>query len=105
MNVFEMKTISSIVFVGIAVALAGCGRKDAARSRSEPAGSQPANAAVAHTAVTFSDFPVAPKPAVTPELLARGKQLYAQNCEACHGEKETARGTPRRFSHRNHAIS
>ena len=47
---------------------------------------------MAHAAqVTFSDLPVPPKPAVTPEFTARGKFLYDQNCSACHGVKGDAK--------------
>src|SRR5829696_8830120 len=92
-----MKRLSFIFAVGVAVALSGCGQKDPARSGPEPAASRPASAAVAHATATFSDFPVAPKPAVTPELLARGKQLYAQNCEACHGAKGNGKGDAAAF--------
>src|SRR6187549_1076491 len=92
-----MKPISSIVIVGVAVAFSGCGQKDPARSGSESVASQPAAAVVARAAATFSDFPVAPKPAVTSEFLARGKQLYAQNCEACHGAKGNGKGDAAAF--------
>ena len=39
------------------------------------------------TRVTFSDLPVPVKPEVTPELVAKGKAVYEQNCAACHGVK------------------
>ena len=41
---------------------------------------------------TFSDFAVPAKPAVTPDLLARGKQVFDQNCASCHGERGEGKG-------------
>lgn len=40
---------------------------------------------------SFTDFAVPPKPAITPVLLSRGKELYAQNCAACHGANGDAK--------------
>jgi mono/diheme cytochrome c family protein len=45
----------------------------------------------------FSDLAVPPKPEVTPELLARGKTVYAQNCVACHGLKGDGKGDAAAF--------
>ncbi|MBU6398750.1 MAG: c-type cytochrome [Verrucomicrobia bacterium] len=71
---------------------AGCERKVAApieTTASEPlralTGSVPAKA-------TWSDLAVPPEPAVTPALLARGKQVYEQNCAACHGTNGDGQG-------------
>ena len=36
--------------------------------------------------------PVGPAPALTPELLAKGKASYARNCAACHGDKGDGNG-------------
>lgn len=47
--------------------------------------------------VTFSDLPVPPKPPVTPELIARGKGVYAQNCLACHGAEGDGKGDAAAF--------
>jgi mono/diheme cytochrome c family protein len=41
--------------------------------------------AVSPPPYTFSDYPVPPKPEVTPEFVAHGKAVYEQNCAACHG--------------------
>ena len=46
---------------------------------------------------SFSDFAVAPKPAVTPALLERGRKLYAQNCVACHGVNGDGKGDASAF--------
>lgn len=35
---------------------------------------------------------VDPKPAVTPELIAHGKELFEKNCSACHGMKGDGKG-------------
>jgi mono/diheme cytochrome c family protein len=40
---------------------------------------------------------VARKPAVTPELLARGKTVYTQNCAACHGLNGDGKGDAAAF--------
>src|SRR5688500_3348809 len=96
MNV-SMKAISSIVVLGVAVALSGCGRNDPVRSGSQSPASQPVAIAAPHAKATFSEVPVAPKPAVTPDLISRGKVLYAQNCLACHGEKGDGKGDAAAF--------
>ena len=33
-----------------------------------------------------------PRPPDTPQILARGRQLYAKRCQACHGEKGDGKG-------------
>lgn len=55
---------------------------------------RPAATASPHAAATFtfSDLPVPPKPDMTPELVAQGRQVYLQNCVACHGEKGDGKG-------------
>jgi len=45
--------------------------------------SRPAGAA--SLAPPFLETPVAPRPAVTPAIVAKGKQLYDANCVQCHG--------------------
>ncbi len=45
--------------------------------------SRPAGAA--SLAPPFLETPVAPRPAATPAIVAKGKQLYDANCVQCHG--------------------
>jgi mono/diheme cytochrome c family protein len=47
--------------------------------------------------ITFSDLPVPPKPAITPELIEHGKTVYLQNCVACHGVKGDGQGDAAAF--------
>ena len=49
------------------------------------------------TAVTFSDYPVPPKPASGAQLVEHGKALYEQNCVACHGIKGDGNGPAAAF--------
>ncbi len=49
--------------------------------------STPANASL-----TFSDLPAPPKPEVTAEFIHHGKDVYLQNCLACHGVNGDGRG-------------
>jgi mono/diheme cytochrome c family protein len=49
------------------------------------------------SAVTFSDFPVPPKPAADAQLLEHGKVVYEQNCVACHGVKGDGNGPAAAF--------
>ena len=37
------------------------------------------------TAVNAGDIPTKPKPAATPEMLAKGKTIYFKRCSFCHG--------------------
>lgn len=80
--------------LALTAGLAGCGKQPAQpdHTQAPAAKAAPAAAAAAPAKVTFSDFPVVPEPAVTPELVARGKQVYAQNCGACHGERGDGQG-------------
>lgn len=52
---------------------------------------EPAKPPAAKTAAPAAP-PTAARPAVDPRLLARGKQLFGQNCAACHGDR--AQGAP-----------
>lgn len=73
-----------LLTLGLILPLAGCGDKPARLARSPDQTMAAANPMKAPR-LTFSDFPVPPKPEVTPELVARGKAVYEQNCAACHG--------------------
>ena len=71
---------------------AGCkpaaNRQDPAKQvKQATAVSTPANASL-----TFSDLPAPPKPEVTAEFIHHGKDVYLQNCLACHGVNGDGRG-------------
>ncbi len=51
----------------------------------------------ANAGLTFSDLPVPPKPEVTAGLINHGKNVYSQNCLACHGENGDGRGDAAAF--------
>jgi len=85
---------AALILAG-AVFLNGCGQKDQ-RLDAGKTGTSPGSAAHAGATVssspTLSDFPIPPKPAETPDLVAHGKEVYAQNCASCHGEKGNGHG-------------
>ena len=62
----------------------GC-NQSSVTSPTEPKQSAAAQPAAHSVALTFSDFPVPPKPEVTAEFISHGKVVYEQNCAACHG--------------------
>ncbi len=93
------------LIAGLSLLAAGC-----KPSTSEPRQIRPAsqatpvpNHSLSH--LTFSDLPVPPKPKVSPEFIAQGKAVYAQNCLACHGQNGDGRATPPRSCCRDPAIS
>jgi mono/diheme cytochrome c family protein len=89
-------SISIVAVFGLLTA--GC---KPAGSHSQPAISKqdkttgPARPAA--TRITFSDLPASPKPEVTAEFIARGKTVYAQNCQACHGVNGDGKGDAAAF--------
>lgn len=95
-NFTGVKTRLNLSFIsaGLILAMAGCSPKSPESNTSPDVTSPPASAPSASPTAkaTFSDFVVAPKPAVTPEFIAHGKEIYAKNCSACHGEKGDGHG-------------
>src|ERR1051326_8113534 len=84
-----METLKRILLVSLTVAVAGCNRQSNPPGDKTPtaAGRPLAAAATPGANVTFSDYPIPPKPEVTPEFMASGRAVYEQNCAACHGPK------------------
>ena len=85
------------LLAGTAVIVAGC---KPAPDRSEVSlDTKPAalTTAAAPVRFTFSDLPVPSEPRVTPELIARGKAVYARNCVACHGVNGDGKGDAAAF--------
>jgi len=87
--------ICAITLSSLSLLISGCGRSGARSDESTRGSASISQGASAKSATnrpftstqpTFTDYPVSPKPAVNPELLARGKAVYSQNCAACHGE-------------------
>jgi len=81
-----------------ALVLAGCEQREKSTTsntgeKPKQSDSAPARAA----AVTFLALEVPVKPQVTPEFVARGKQLYDQNCAVCHGAKGDGKGDAAAF--------
>ncbi len=86
-----LKAFPVLVLIGLSASLMGCDRQQ--KAGNTPQSAVRAAAAQSQTEkVTFTSLPVPPEPAATPELLARGKQVYSQNCAACHGEKGDGQG-------------
>lgn len=79
------------------VLFSGCGQKDQRPDQTKAGTStipaQHADAGASpQAAPTFSDFSVPPKPADAQALVAHGKEVYAQNCASCHGERGDGHG-------------
>ncbi|HMJ89779.1 MAG TPA: c-type cytochrome, partial [Candidatus Acidoferrum sp.] len=92
-----MRLRASTLVLGIAAGLVGCGQQQSATNESKQSGGTSVANAALPAKITFSELPVPPKPAVTPELLARGKTVYAQNCAACHGMNGDGKGDAAAF--------
>jgi mono/diheme cytochrome c family protein len=75
----------------VLVVFGGCGGTD----HGGPAGGPTEEAAPAP--ISWTHFDVPPPPAVTPELLARGARVYADNCAACHGQHGAGDGRCAQF--------
>ncbi len=92
----RVRASACLLLIATVLAFAGCSQRQAPAPQPASAVPLPKTrstlAAAQSTKVTFSDFAVPPKPPVTPELVARGKQIYLQNCASCHGEKGDAKG-------------
>jgi mono/diheme cytochrome c family protein len=78
---------------GIAV-LAGCGR--AATDAPGTHATAP-RAPVPSARPTFSELPVPAKPEVTAAFVEHGKNVYTQNCAACHGTDGDGKGDAAAF--------
>jgi len=92
MNVLSLLLASLAVLPGT-----GCNPaagKHGSENQSKASGNQPHSVAVK---ITFSDLPVPPRPPVNEQLLARGKTVYAQNCQACHGVSGNGKGDAAAF--------
>lgn len=88
----QTKMIGQWAVLGLIALQCGCGEKHATPHVSrEPTPRLTSLAPVAANA-TFLGFAVPAKPAVTPDLLARGRQVYAENCAACHGATGDGQG-------------
>ena len=89
--------MSSFIARFRAVLLTACGKQGSAE-RSD-SGAPKAVQAVAKISGSppFSEFAVPAKPTVTPALLERGKNIYVQNCVACHGAKGDGKGDAAAF--------
>jgi mono/diheme cytochrome c family protein len=96
----EMKLNLQLLCVSSAaaalLAVSGCGKPDAT-TPTQVAGKNAAAPKPVPGPPPFSEFAVPPKPAVTSELLAHGKTLYAQNCAACHGVNGDGKGDAAAF--------
>ena len=64
------------------VGVAGCHRAPDEGAPPQQIGAP--GSAVSQARLTFSDLPVPPKPEVTAAFIDHGKNVYAQNCAACH---------------------
>jgi len=93
---FCIATALASVTLAILVFLSGCGQNnqqvDGNKANTATNATPRADAALNPSSPTFSDFPVPLKPADTQALIAHGKEVYAQNCASCHGEKGDGHG-------------
>jgi mono/diheme cytochrome c family protein len=99
MVAFVKTILSRSITLASAVGLLAAGCQPAADqpARSTQAKSPVAVALAPAAKVTFSELPVPPKPGLTPQLLERGKTVYAQNCLPCHGAKGDGKGDAAAF--------
>lgn len=82
-----------VLALGAVLIVAGCGPKQAPGPQTQSAAEPKVPVAdTAAAAPTFSDFPVPAKPAGGPDLVERGKAVYAQNCASCHNDKGDGNG-------------
>lgn len=85
------ESVGLLLATSLAALLSGCGdQQPPPKQTARPA--PHATAPPARAKATFLDFPVPAKPAVTPALVAHGKEVYEENCAACHGAKGDAQG-------------
>jgi len=87
----------ALFVMSFALFLSGCERKSQTTvpddSRPGANASHSADAGTpAAQAQTLSDFPVPPRPADEQKLIQHGKEVYAQNCASCHGERGDGKG-------------
>lgn len=94
-----MKRPPNLLFLLIAavIPLTGCGKKSDPQTQGRESTVLSSDAPPASRRITFSDYPVPPKPEVTPEFVARGKGIYDQNCAACHGVNGDAKAEAAAF--------
>ncbi len=90
-----MRSISITVALGLfAVGCKPSAQPPAPQQQDKPAAAVAASQPVK---ITFSDLPVPPRPEATPQTIARGETVYAQNCLACHGLKGDGNGDAAAF--------
>jgi mono/diheme cytochrome c family protein/plastocyanin len=92
--ILAMQNQKHLLLIALTLALTACDQKPSGEPAKPSTTAVPATtpAAAGTAKVTFLDLPIAPKPASSQELLARGKQVYSQNCASCHGEKGDGKG-------------
>jgi mono/diheme cytochrome c family protein len=81
------------MIAGLALGCSACKQAQDSPGASSAAPAQSAEV----SAVTFSDYPVPPKPGSEAQLLEHGKAVYQQNCVACHGEEGDGNGPAAAF--------
>lgn len=86
---WAIKTCLPSVALGSMILFAGCDRQPTAE---KPASPTDKTTAATPAVITFSDFPVPPKPSDETALVQRGKEVYTQNCASCHGESGNGKG-------------
>jgi len=74
-----------VLLAGVALTAMGCGGAPSGPSSSSTAGAGAAP-------ISWTHFDVGEPPAPSAELLARGEQVYKENCAACHGDQGDGTG-------------
>src|SRR5512140_3756309 len=87
-----MKPILGFALAGITAVLLGCKPEHDPVQKPQSSDRTAAPVQSQEAKVTFSTFQVPAEPAATPEVLAHGKEVYDQNCAACHGAKGDGQG-------------
>jgi mono/diheme cytochrome c family protein len=75
--------LSNLALLMLVLSVVGCERRQAAAP----------NEAQTPPALSWTHFDTPPEPAVTPELIAHGQQVFNQNCASCHGPKGEGNGS------------
>ena len=72
------KIPGAVFLLILIVCLAGCSKQNVAKQK--------------EVSISWTHFDVPKEPKPTPQLLAKGKTVFQQNCAACHGENGAGNG-------------
>ena len=102
---FQSRSSISVIFSGcwillitLVLALVACRQEEKSANQFTGRESKPTEAvSTQRTAISFLSLEIPARPQVTPELIAHGAQIYAQNCAVCHGTNGDGKGEAAAF--------